>query len=201
FVNLGVQEQLCARMEALAAVEDPEEIARRIRELQLQWRQAADVPRAQGEALWRRFKTAHDALWARCEAHFAAEREARAANLAQKIALAERAEALAESTQWIRTAEEIKALQAQWKTIGPVSRGQEKAIWERFRVACDRFFRRRHEDLAERKVVWAQNFARKEALCVRAEALAESTDWEPAAAEVRRLQAEWRTIGPVKKTR
>src|SRR6185295_11074151 len=77
----------------------------------------------------------------------------------------------------------------------------EKAVWERFRAACDRFFSRRHADLVERKAAWAQNLAKKEALCVKAEALAESSDWEPAAAELRRLQAEWKTIGPVKKTR
>ena len=151
WANVGIQEQLCEKMEALKALEDPEEIAKQVRDLQQQWRQAADVPRAQGEALWKRFKAAHDDAWTRCEAHFAAQAEARAGNLASKVALCERAEALAESTNWIQTADEIKKLQAEWKTIGPVSRGQEKSIWERFRSACDRFFTRRHADLAERK--------------------------------------------------
>jgi len=201
WANVGIQEQLCEKMEALKAHADPEEIARHVRDLQQQWREAADVPRAQGEALWRRFKAAHDDVWARCEAHFAAQSAVRAENFAKKAALAERAEALADSTNWIQTADEIKKLQADWRTIGPVSRGQERAVWERFRSACDRFFTRRHADLAERKAVWAQNLARKEALCVRAEAVAESSDWEPSAAEIKRLQAEWRTIGPVKKTR
>jgi hypothetical protein len=201
WANVGIQEQLCEKMEALKAVEDPEAIARQVRELQQQWRQAADVPRAQGESLWRRFKAAHDEVWARCETHFAAQAESRADNFAKKQALAERAEALAESTRWIQTADEIKKLQAEWKTIGAVTRGQEKIVWDRFRAACDRFFTRRHADLAERKTVWAQNLAKKEELCVRAEAVAESTDWEPAAAEIKKLQAEWKTIGPVKKTR
>src|SRR5207302_2540530 len=100
-----------------------------------------------------------------------------------------------------QTAEEIKALQAEWKTIGPVSRGQEKAVWERFRAACDRFFSRRHDDLAQRKTAWAENLAKKETLCVHAEALADSTDWDTAASEIKRLQAEWKTIGAVKKSR
>jgi hypothetical protein len=201
WANVGIQEQLCEKMEALKALEDPEEIGRQVRDLQQRWREAADVPRAQGELLWRRFKAAHDEVWTKCEAYFAGQAEARAANFAQKVALSERAEALAESTHWIQTAEEIKKLQAEWKTIGPVTRGQEKAVWERFRAACDRFFSRRHADLAERKAAWAENLAKKEALCVKAEALAESTDWEPAAGELRRLQAEWKAIGPVKKTR
>jgi len=201
WANVGIQEQLCEKMEALKALEDPEDIARQVRDLQQRWREAADVPRAQGEILWRRFKAAHDEAWTKCEAFFAGQAEARAANLAKKTALSERAEALAESTHWIQTADEIKKLQAEWKTIGPVTRGQEKVVWERFRAACDRFFSRRHADLVERKATWAVNLAKKEALCVKAEALAESSDWEPAAAEFRRLQAEWKTIGPVKKTR
>ncbi|MGE5244429.1 MAG: DUF349 domain-containing protein [Betaproteobacteria bacterium] len=201
FANVAIQEQLCARMEALKALEDPEEIARQIRDLQQQWRQAADVPRAQAETLWHRFKAAHDEAWARCEAYFASQNESRRENLEKKLALCERAEALADSTNWIQTAEAIKTLQAEWKAIGPVTRGQEKAVWERFRTACDRFFTRRHDDLAERKKVWAENLAGKVALCERAEALADSTEWDAVAAELKQLQAEWKTIGPVKKNR
>ena len=92
WANVGIQEQLCEKMEAVTALDDPEEIAKQVRELQQQWRQAADVPRAQGEALWRRFKAAHDEAWKRCESHFAAQAEARAENLAKKVALCERAE-------------------------------------------------------------------------------------------------------------
>jgi hypothetical protein len=201
WANVGIQEQLVEKMEALKALADPEQIARQVKGLQEQWRQAADVPRAQGEALWRRFKAAHDDVWAKCEAHFAAQAVARADNLAKKIALCERVESLADSTNWIQTAEAIKGLQAEWKTIGPVSRGQEKAVWERFRSACDRFFTRRHTDLVQRKTVWAENLARKEALIGRVEALAGSTDWEATAAEIKRIQNEWKAIGPVKKSR
>jgi hypothetical protein len=201
WANVSVQEQLIGKMEALKALDNAEAIAREVRSLQEQWKKVADVPRPQADVLWRRFKTAHDEVWSKCEAHFAAEAQARADNLAKKTVLCEKAEAVAESTSWIQTAEEIKQLQAEWKAIGPVSRGREKAIWDRFRTACDRFFTRRHDDLAQRKKTWSENLAKKDALCVRAEALAESTEWEPAAAEIRRLQNEWKTIGPVKKSR
>ncbi len=201
FANVSIQEQLCARMEALKTVEDLEAAGREVRELQQQWRAAADVPRAQADALWRRFKTAHDEVWARCEAFFAVQNAQRTENMAKKVALCERAEALAESTQWIQTADEIKTLQAEWKTIGPVSRGKEKAIWDRFRALCDRFFTRRHDDLAVRKASWTDNLAKKDALCARAEALAQSTDWDAAGAEIKQLQADWKAIGPVKKSR
>ena len=82
-----------------------------------------------------------------------------------------------------------------------MSRKHAKAVWKRFRAACDHFFTRRHEDLVERKQLWAANLERKQALCAQAEALADSTDWETAAAEIRRLQAEWKTVGPVRKNK
>jgi hypothetical protein len=201
WANATVQEQLCARMEELQTAEDPDRLAAEVRDLQRRWREAADVPRAQADALWRRFKAAHDIVWARCEAHFSARAETLRENLARKTLLCEKAEALADSTNWLQTAEGIKALQAEWKTIGPVPHGSEKAVWERFRQPCDRFFTRRSEDLARRKAVWSENLVKKTRLCERAEALATSEEWDAAAAEMKQLQAEWKTVGPVKKTR
>jgi hypothetical protein len=202
WANASVQEELCAKMEALATAEDLDAAARELHGLQERWKQVSAAPREKAQELWTRFRTAQDAVRERLQTHFAEQAAKRAENLTKKEALCERAEALAESTDWIRTAEALKAMQAEWKTIGPVPRGNEKAIWERFRVACDTFFTRRHADLAERKEVWSANLAKKEALCAAVEALAESTDdWEHVLAEIKRLQAEWKTIGPVRKNR
>jgi hypothetical protein len=201
WANLQRQEQLTLEMESLKGVENLDEVARRMRDLQTRWKQVAAAPRVQGEALWRRFKAAQDEVYGRTEAFFAAQNQERAANLARKQELCAKAEALADSTDWVKTAAEIQRLQAEWKTIGPVTRGNEKAIWERFRGACDRFFTRRQEDLKKRKDEWSTNLARKEELCAKAEALADSTEWEKAAAALKQLQAEWKTIGPVRKSK
>ena len=201
WANLQVQEELCREMEALKAEENLETAGRRMRELQGRWKPVALAPRAQGEVMWRRFKTAQDEVFSRTAAHFAAQNEERAGNLARKQALCDRAEAVADSSDWVKTATEIQKLQADWKTIGPVTRGHEKAIWERFRAACDRFFTRRQDDLKKRKEDWTANLAKKEALCVQAEALAESTEWDSAAAQIKRLQAEWKTVGPARRSK
>ena len=201
WANLQVQEELAREMEALKAEENIDLAARRMRDLQSRWKQVALAPRAQGEAMWRRFKTAQDEVFARTAAHLAAQNEERTTNLARKQSLCERAEALADSTDWVKTASEIQTLQAEWKTVGAVTRGHEKAIWERFRSACDRFFTRRQEDLKRRKEDWSSNLTRKEELCERAEELSNSSDWEAAATQIKQLQADWRSIGPVRRTK
>ena len=201
WANLQVQEELCRHMEALKGEENLETAGRRMRELQGRWKEVALAPRAQGEVMWRRFKDAQDAVFVRTAQHYAAQNEERGGNLARKQALCERAEALADSTDWVKTATEIQALQGEWKTIGPVTRGHEKAAWERFRAACDRFFTRRQEDLKRRKEDWAANLEKKEALCAQAETLADSTEWDAAAGQVKRLQSDWKMVGPVRKSK
>jgi hypothetical protein len=199
WANANVQEELCKQAEGLVDVEDTAEAARQLRDLQAQWKKVSAVPREQSQALWLRFKAAQERIRERTDQYFAQQAEERAGNLQKKEALCQKAEALAESTDWIKTAEIIKQLQAEWTTIGPVSRGQEKAVWERFRAANDRFFTRRRDDLTRRKEEWSKNFARREALIARVEALSSPEDWDKASDEIKRLQAEWRTIGPVRK--
>lgn len=202
WANVGIQEDLCRRAEALREVADAAEAARQLHELQEQWKRASAVPRDRARELWERFRQAGDEVRARAEVHFAQEAAERGANLARKEALCQQAEALSESTDWIRTAEAIKQLQIDWKAIAAVPRGHEKVIWERFRAACDRFFTRRREDLVHRKQEWVANLARKEALIAQAEALAETTsDWERAIEQARHLQAEWKSVGAVRKNR
>jgi hypothetical protein len=203
WANVQVQEELCTKMEALIPVADdePEKAATEMRQLQERWKSVAAAPRSQAEVLWTRFKTGQDQVYEKCKDFFAQQAAERQENLKKKEALSVRAEALQDSTDWVRTADAIKALQAEWKTIGPVTRGHEKAVWERFRAACDRFFTRRQEDLKERKHEWAENLAKKEALIAEAEQLAQSTEWDKAANRIKQLQNEWKKIGPVRKNK
>jgi hypothetical protein len=223
FANAAVQEELIAKTEALRAKysldgttitkedgttevhepkpEDIEKAAHELHEIQERWKQVAEAPRAQAQALWHRYRQAADPIQAKAREFFAHRAEERGLNLKRKLELIERAEAIADSTDWIKTADELKRLQAEWQQIGPVPRQDTKVTWKRFRDACDRFFTRRNADLNERKETWAANLAKKDALCARAEELANSREWDKAAAEIRRLQAEWKTIGPVRRSK
>jgi hypothetical protein len=211
FANAQRQEQLIAMAEAivqsLKADEEasrPSDLAataRALRELHTKWQEVAEGPRQNAQRLWDRFRTATDFIRSRCEVYFAKLREERSATLEKKTALVAEAEALASSTDWTRAAARLQQLQADWQKLGPVSRETGRDLAQRFRAACSAFFTRRREDLTERKKTWSDNLSKKEALCARAEELADSTEWESAAAEMKRLQAEWKTLGPVRRNK
>ena len=203
WANVQVQEELCTKMEALVVLADtdPEKASNEMRTLQERWKPVAAAPRSQAETLWTRFKTAQEAVYDKCKDFFATQATERIENLKKKEALVARAESMAESTDWVKTADAMKTLQNEWKAVGPVTRGNEKAVWERFRASCDKFFTRRQDDLKQRKQDWTENLKRKEALVAEAKQLSESTEWEQAASRIKKLQVDWKTIGPVKKSK
>ena len=200
WANLGVQEKLCRQMEALANVTDEVDLVERFRDIMLGWRQASDVPKDRGAELWERFKKAHEAVNPRCQRVLAKQAIQREATVARQQAIVEETERLSGSTDWLKTVKRITELQAEWKSISLAPR-REHHLWNRFRTACNTFFTRRKADLAERKQEWARNLAAKETLSERVEALAEADDLEVAVAEVKKAQAEWKTVGAVRRTR
>jgi hypothetical protein len=94
-------------------------------------------------------------------------------------------------------AQALKELQAAWKGVGPVPHKKGQELWQQFKAACDQVYERVKTERARTDAERAENLARKEALCARAEELAQSTDWAETAEELKRLQAEWKKIGPV----
>ena len=211
WANLGIQEGLCRRMEALAesprspeavaAAADDATVADQFLDVMARWRQASDVPKDRGAELWKRFKTAHDAVFPRCQKYFEAVEAARERNLMRQRTIVDEAERLALSSDWIKTMQAITALQEEWKALKPVPRTEQRELWKRFRTACNSFFARRKADLADRKKEWALNLGLKEALCDQIEALAAAEDLSAAVAQTRQAQKEWKSIGSVRRNR
>jgi len=122
--------------------------------------------------------------------------EHRAAQTARKDALAAEAEELANtSTQWKAAGDRLRTILDEWKTITGVERKTDDALWKRYSAARETFNRRRGSHFAELDRDRAGAREAKEKLCVKAEALVDSTDWGPTSAEFRKLLVEWKAAG------
>src|SRR5262249_43348408 len=138
--NATVQEELCVRMEALVPREDFERVARELRECDERWAAARYAPKDQAEVLRGRYQLARTQVKTRLDSFFAKKSASESENLKAKLELCVKAEALSSSSEWLKAAEELKALQARWKEGGPVPHRKSEAVWKRFRAACDTFF-------------------------------------------------------------
>ena len=84
-----------------------------------------------------------------------------AGNATEKQELVRRAVQLATTTDLARAIDEVKRLQAQWKTTGPVPHAQSQSMWEEFRAACNAVYDRRQQEFAQQTVVLDQAKARQ----------------------------------------
>lgn len=191
-----VREELCKHVETLVEEPDIRAADRALRDLRKRWNETSLLPKGRPDALAERFNRAARLVRSRCDEHFAKLADERKQNLAKKEELCARAEALAESTDWKETAQQLQGLQAEWKEIGEIPRARAEAVWKRFRKACDAFFSRRKDHFDQQDEGRQKNLEQKLALIARAEELQESTDWERTTQEMRRLQADWKAGGP-----
>ncbi len=143
--NYKAKLALCEEIEALTATpvttrKESEAAVKKIDELMQRWRKIGFAPKAVNDEVYARFRRGCNKVY---EARRAIVKDITAdykANLEKKVALCEKAEELAQSTDWSRTTTALVALQKQWKTIGPVAHKDSDAVWTRFRAACDAFF-------------------------------------------------------------
>lgn len=202
--NLEIKTRLCEAAEKLAGEPDVVSAFHQLQKLHQEFRDTGPVAKELRESLWARFKEASTTVNRRHQQHFEALKETEQHNLDQKTVICEIIESieygeLTSFASWENKTQEIIALQAKWKTIGFAPQKMNVKIFERFRSACDYFFRRKGEFFKALKEGMNENLEKKRALCERAEALKESTDWKATADELTRLQKEWKTIGPVAK--
>ena len=202
--NLEQKTKLCEAAEKLAAEDDVVSAFHQLQNLHQEFRNIGPVAKELRESIWARFKAASTAINRRHQQHFEELKEKEQNNLDQKTVICEIAEAMEYDTfktfaDWEDKTKEILALQAKWKTIGYAPQKMNVKIFERFRAACDEFFKRKAAFYKDIKNSMAENLEKKKALCEKAEALKDSTDWKATADILTKLQKEWKTIGPVSK--
>ncbi|MCM1519061.1 MAG: DUF349 domain-containing protein [Pseudoflavonifractor sp.] len=202
--NLDAKQLLIDEAEALATEEDVITAFRRLQELHDKWRDIGPVAKDLRDEIWNRFKDASAVVNKRYQAHFEERKAAERENEAAKTAICERVEALDFSNlksynAWDEMTKQIIAAQEDWKKLGFASRKANNQLFARFRETCDKFFAAKADFFKRMKDDLAANLEKKIALCERAEALKDSTDWKKTADALVALQQEWKSVGSVAK--
>ena len=202
--NQSIKIALCEAAEKLAEEEDVISAFHQLQKLHQEFRETGPVAKEQREEIWNRFKAASTIVNRRHQQHFEAIKEKEQRNLDEKIVICEIVEGMEYDKMitfqdWHDKTEEILALQAKWKTIGFAPQKMNTKIFERFRAACDDFFKRKAEHFKNLKGSMNENLEKKKQMCEKAEALKDSTDWKATADILTKLQKEWKEVGPVAK--
>jgi hypothetical protein len=200
--NLRAKLDLCDQAESLIVHENIAEATRKLNDLFSQWKEVGPVNPAQRQEIWDRFKSASDKIYERRKDYIEQLEQGRANNAALKIALCEAVEAIAANSEenkknWKNATEQVESIFEQWKKTGPAAKDENESLWTRFKAARNVFFNAKNDHFRSARQEQINNLNLKKDLCVRAEALMDSTDWKNTTNEYLRLQAEWKKVGPV----
>ena len=199
--NADAKTSLCEKIEQISTDDlktyaQWDEVTKQIIALQEDWRKLGYASRKANAALFARFRKSCDDFFAKKAEFYKNMKEELSSNLAKKIDLCERAEALMDSTDWKEATDKFVEMQKEWKTIGPVVKKYSDNVWKRFIAACDHFFEEKKKQNVNVHAVEHENLKAKKEVIANLKAAIEEAG-EEAAQTVRDLMDRWQEIGHV----
>ncbi len=198
--NFDAKITLCEEAEKLAENSDINEAFKQLQLLHARWKEIGPIHKDQKETVWGRFKEATNKINDSYHNFFEDLKKEQENNLKLKEGLCEKAAVLSEGeyktiNEWHTAAQSLIDLQEEWKHTGLVPIRERNKIYKKFRSLCDAFFDRKREFYKTLQAEQENNLKAKIALCEKAEALQDSTDWKVTTDKLIALQKEWKKIG------
>ena len=191
----AVKEKIVAEAETLIDSVAWKVTTARLKVLLEEWKKAPRLDKKIDAALWKRFSSSRNKFDKRRRTHFASLDTEHKKVASTKEVIVKEAEALANSKDWLGTANKYKSLMDQWKASGRGKKSTDTVLWTRFKSAQDTFFTAKNADMAKRKGSMVENLAKREAMIVEFEALLPITDFKSAKKKFYDLMGKWQKIG------
>lgn len=200
--NYDKKIQLCETAENLPYEEQSVDSFKQLQSLHEKWKTIGPVAREEREKIWERFSEITKQINKVYQEHFIQQKKQEEENLKLKTTLCEKAEAIANGYYerlgvWNKKQNELAELNAQWRTIGHVSRKFNQSIYIRFRDAFDNFFEKKKIFYEKNKEHEEKNLEAKLKICESAEQLKDSSDFQNTTSKIIGLQEKWKKIGSV----
>lgn len=153
------------------------------------------IPKAQADALWKRFRSARQSFDTARRAHFA-QMDATNKDVKQrKERIIAAAEALA--PKGVDGIPAYRGLLDDWKAAGRASRKIDDQLWARFKAAGDVLYQAKAAEAAQTNEEYAANLAQKQEVLGDAEPILQVTEHTAARKQLTAIQLRWDEIGRV----
>ncbi|WP_296622025.1 DUF349 domain-containing protein [Marivirga sp.] len=130
--------------------------------IQKDWEATGQVPKENAKEINKNFWGNFKQFFANKHEFFKRLDSMREENLKKKQEFVEKAKELSESTEWNKTADQLKGLQRQWKEVGPVPEKFRESIYKEFKAACDKFFENKRAGSKDAQKEFEENLKAKE---------------------------------------
>lgn len=172
--NVEKKNKLCDEVAVFASfqsnrIKEWNQKTKEVLELQKKWDGIGGLPRAKSKEINKKFWSAFKSFFSNKSSFFKKLDEEREQNLNKKKELVQRALALKDSHEWEQAARDLKNIQQQWKTIGPVPEKFREKVFKEFKEACDYFFGQKRDQQSKADSEQVENLKLKEEICATLE--------------------------------
>jgi hypothetical protein len=200
--NLELKTALCERAEKLIIEPTIKVAIEGVRSLMEEWKEIGPTSKESNETIWQRFTSAMDNVYARQKEYLDKRKAEFDVNLAKKRELVEKMRPFVDfesdrNTEWKEKTTDVEAIMNEWKQVGFAAKADNDAIWEEFKAMREKFYTTRNAHFDKIHSMFVHNQKAKTELCEQAERLKENTNWRDTSNAIKKLQEEWKQIGPV----
>lgn len=198
-------EQKLKLIEKAEALKDETNINVMFRELQLLhkvWKEdIGPVAKEQREEVWEKFSAATKILHEKRQDFLKDQEKDFEVNLQKKQEIISKIEELSAPIQkhgdWQKRIREIEKLRQEFFEAGKVPLAENEKTWKLFKNTVRKFNHTKNEFYKNLKKDQHDNLEKKNALLAQAISLKDSEDWETTTPIMKKIQAEWSSIGHV----
>ena len=191
--NLRQRHALIEKVVALQGVDDIRTAIEECKQLQKQWQTTVPGKRPQEDAIWKEFRDACDAVFARRRQQQDERHEAQQNNKVKKQQLCEWLESLSAATiDALPDAErQVHKADSEWEETGPAAKSDQAALEQRFAKARQAFDAHRQALREAQQQTQLEQLRDKAALCLEVEQLLEQPDQELARNRLQAIDEQW----------
>lgn len=204
--KLEKKNEICKKIEALTEEKNLShnkwaQLTEKCAELEKEWKSLGKLNKTDNKTAWNNLRASLNIFYNKKNLFYKERKEDAKSVLATKTNIAEKAEALQNSTDWQETGKTLIKLQEEWKNSGFAPAKQSNEIWKRFRTACDTFFNARkahYKELDKEKEVALKD---KTELLKKLKSFSTSENSKEDVKQLKELNKQWKAIGHIPKNK
>lgn len=202
--NAKLKKNICTQITELCNIETKDhkgwvELSEKVKELESKWKSVGKLDKAENKLAWNNFRKVLNNFYTLKNEFYKAKKEDYKKAIDEKVNLCLKVEKLIDSKEWKITSTKIIRIQEDWKKTSFVPRKQSDALWNRFRTACDAFFKNKKNFFDQLDKEKEENYSNKSVLLKSLTEHSFGKNKEENLEKIDSISKEWNKIGEVPK--
>ncbi len=198
--NFSLKNQVIHNLKNLSEEKSINKVDTLLKQFQNEWEEIGPTFKEHWEQIKKDYWNEVHVIQKRIQEHYVKLKEATKENLLANKELIEKAATLSESipdnhSGFDEKSKLFKALQEEWKKIGPVAKSQSDKIWNEFRGHFDPFFKAKKKFYEGQKEASKKMIEAKSNLIEKAKKIASEATANSSIQVIKDLQSDWKKIG------